>query len=61
MTRIVGLKQRDSALGLFLRNLAENVLGELMLEFAEGSHAIVDPVEQEQDADAGERAADQDR
>jgi hypothetical protein len=35
MPCIVGLKQRDAALGLFLGNLAENVLGKLVLEFAE--------------------------
>ena len=52
-----GCSKRDLALGFLLRNLAEDVLGEMMLEFAERGHAIVDPVEQQQDGDAGERAA----
>ena len=57
MPRIIRLKQGNAALGLLLRNLAENVLGEMVLKFAEGGHAIVDPIEQEQDAEAGQRAA----
>ena len=57
MPRVIGLKQRDAALGFFLRNLAENVLGKMVLELAERGHAIVDPIEQKQNADAGERAA----
>ena len=46
VARIVRLQKRDLALRFFLRNLAKHVFGELMLKFAEGSHAIVDPIEQ---------------
>ena len=56
MTGIVRLEEGDFALGLLLRNLAEDVLGEVVLELAERSHAIVDPIEQQQDGDAGEGA-----
>ena len=44
MARIVRLQQTDLAFGFFLRNLAEDILGEMMLEFAEGSHAVVNPI-----------------
>jgi len=44
VAEIIGLKQHDSALALFLRNLAKNVFRELVLEFTKGSHAVIDPV-----------------
>ena len=57
MPGIIGLEQGDAAFGFLARNLAEDVLGELILEFAEGRHPIVDPIEQEENADAGEQPA----
>ena len=56
MPRVVRLEQTDFALGLLLRDLAENVLGEVMLEFGKGGHPIVDPIKQDQDHKAGKRA-----
>ena len=45
------------AFGFLARDLAEDVFGEVILEFAEGGHAIVDPIEEKQNAETGERAA----
>ena len=55
MPGILGLEQADAALGFVLWNLAKDILGELMLEFAEGRHAIVDAIEQNQNRDAGQQ------
>ena len=56
MSGVFRLQQADFALGLFLWNLAEHVLGEVMLKLAERGHPIVDAIEQEKNADSSERA-----
>ncbi len=57
MSSIVRLQERDLALCFFLRDLAEDVLREVILELAERGHAVVDPVEQEKNRDTGSGAA----
>src|SRR6266704_7170890 len=59
MARIVRLEQGKLALGLFLWNLTKDTFGELVLELPEGGHAIIDAIEQEENADAREQAASQ--
>src|SRR5437868_1082515 len=54
VARVVRLQESHATLGLFLRNLAKHVFGEMMLEFAERRHALVDPVEQKANADASQ-------
>ena len=56
MSRVVRLEERDFALRLLARNLAEHVLVEVVLELAERGHAIINPVEQEKDCDSGKQA-----
>ena len=56
MSRIVRLQQTDLTFGFFLRNLTQDIFGEMMLKFAEGSHAVVNPIEQDENTNPGERA-----
>ena len=56
LPRGVRLQQSDLAFGFLARDLTQDMLGKVMLEFSEGSHAVVDTIEQEQDGDAGEQA-----
>src|SRR5206468_11916391 len=56
MPGIFRLQQADFALGLFLWNLAKHIFGEVMLKLAEGSHPIVDTIEQEKNSYSGEGA-----
>ena len=55
MAGVIGFQQGHAAFGLIFRNLTEHILGKLMLEFAEGGHAIVDAIEQNKDPQSGER------
>ena len=55
MARVVGLEQIDFALGFLLRNLTEHVFRKVMLEFAEGSHPVVDAIEQNENSHSGQR------
>ena len=54
MPRIVRLQQGDGTLRFFLGNLAEDVFGKMMLELGEGGHAVIDPIEQDQNNQPGE-------
>ena len=56
VARVVRLQQSDASLGFLFRNLSENVLREMVLEFAERRHPVVDPIEEQQNGDAGKRA-----
>ena len=61
VARVVRLEQGDFALGFLPRDLAEDVLGEVMLKLAERSHPVVDPIEEQEDRDTRERAATETR
>ena len=56
MAGIFGLKQSDLALRFLFRNLAEHILGEVMLKLPEGGHPIIDAIEQNENAEAGRSA-----
>ena len=56
MARVVRLKQVHFALRFFFGNLAKNVLGKVMLKFAEGCHPVVDAIEQNENGQSRERA-----
>src|SRR4051812_12205881 len=56
MPRVIRLQERDFSLRFLLRNLAEDVLGEVVLKLTEGSHPIVNPIEQDEDGKAREKA-----
>ena len=55
MTGLVRLEERHLAFCSFLRHLPEHVFRELPLEFAQRSHAIINPIEQNQNGDAGNK------
>ena len=44
MSGVFRLQQSDFGLGFFLRNLAEHILGKVMLKLAKRSHPIIDTV-----------------
>src|SRR6185503_3339227 len=54
---VVRLQEGDFSFDLLLGNLAQDILGKVALKFAEGGHAIVNPVEQEQNGNAAESPA----
>ena len=54
MPGIVWLQQRHRARRFFLWDLAQNVFGKVILEFAERSHPIIYPIEQEEDRKTGQ-------
>jgi len=54
---VVRLKQSDLTFGLLFWKLAEDVFREMVLKFTERGHAIINAIEEQKNADTGERTA----
>jgi hypothetical protein len=57
MASVVRLEEGHAAFGFLFRNLTEDVFGEVVLKFTEGSHAIVDPIKEQKNSESREDTA----